>query len=279
MASYRFLVQKLCEFFVGREFLHVSCAENEAADTLAKIASSRQSIPPGVSLEHLHKPSVKPSPNSESIYIPDNPAGIFPSLAASQPGPGTTKPGPGTAEPDQGTAEPSPGTEAVDPAAVILDPAAAIPNPGAAAPEPALVAVFAVVTAASWALPISEFLENGVLPMDETEAREVQRRASAYSIINNKLVRRGSTGVFQRCVEQDQGVEILLDIHQDTELLVLKCEGCQRFSKRNHQPASALRTIPIAWPFAVWGLDMVGPFKTARGGMTHLLVAVDKFTK
>ena len=45
------------------------------------------------------------------------------------------------------------------------------------------------------------------------------------------------------------------------------------------QPASALKTIPIAWPFAVWGLDMVGPFKTARGGLTHLLVAVDKFTK
>ena len=27
------------------------------------------------------------------------------------------------------------------------------------------------------------------------------------------------------------------------------------------------------------GLDMVGPFKTARGGLTHLLVAIDKFTK
>ena len=40
-----------------------------------------------------------------------------------------------------------------------------------------------------------------------------------------------------------------------------------------------LRTIPITWPFAVWGLDMVGPFKTAPGGYTHLLVAVDKFTK
>ena len=24
---------------------------------------------------------------------------------------------------------------------------------------------------------------------------------------------------------------------------------------------------------------MVGPFKTARGGLTHLLVTVDKFTK
>ena len=49
--------------------------------------------------------------------------------------------------------------------------------------------------------------------------------------------------------------------------------------QRSHQPASALRTIPITWPFAVWGLDKVGPFKTAQGGMTHLLVAVDKFTK
>ncbi|XP_020195859.1 uncharacterized protein [Aegilops tauschii subsp. strangulata] len=153
-----------------------------------------------------------------------------------------------------------------------------------------MVAVFAIVTAPSWALPISEFLENGVLPMDETEARQVQHRASAYNIISNELVKRSSTGVFQRCIEQDKGIEILLDIHQgecghhagsrslvakafrhgfywptaleDAESLVLKCKVCQRFSKRSHQPVSALRTIPIAWPLAVWGLDMVGPFKT-----------------
>ena len=115
--------------------------------------------------------------------------------------------------------------------------------------------------------------------MDETEARQVQRRASAYNIINNELVKRSSTGVFQRYVEQDQGIEILLDIHQgecghhtasrslvakafhhgfywpttlqDAESLVLKCEGCQCFSKRSHQPVSALRTILIAWPFVV----------------------------
>jgi len=29
----------------------------------------------------------------------------------------------------------------------------------------------------------------------------------------------------------------------------------------------------------VWGLDMVGPLKKAPGGFTHLLIAVDKFTK
>jgi IS30 family transposase len=33
------------------------------------------------------------------------------------------------------------------------------------------------------------------------------------------------------------------------------------------------------WPFAVWGLDLVGPLRLAAGGYTHLLVAVDKFTK
>ena len=37
--------------------------------------------------------------------------------------------------------------------------------------------------------------------------------------------------------------------------------------------------IPITWPFVVWGLDLVGPFKKASGGFTHLLVTIDKFTK
>ncbi|XP_014660691.1 uncharacterized protein LOC106804342 [Setaria italica] len=41
----------------------------------------------------------------------------------------------------------------------------------------------------------------------------------------------------------------------------------------------ALQTVPITWPFAVWGLDLVEPFKKAPGGLTLLLVAVDKFSK
>ena len=44
-------------------------------------------------------------------------------------------------------------------------------------------------------------------------------------------------------------------------------------------PAQELRMIPITWPFAVWGLDMVGPFKRSKDLKTHLLVAVDKFTE
>ena len=35
----------------------------------------------------------------------------------------------------------------------------------------------------------------------------------------------------------------------------------------------------MTWPFVVWGLDMVGPFKPAKGGFTHMFVAINKFTK
>jgi transposase InsO family protein len=37
--------------------------------------------------------------------------------------------------------------------------------------------------------------------------------------------------------------------------------------------------ISVTWPFAVWGLDIVGPLRKALGGYTHLLVAIDKFSK
>ena len=61
--------------------------------------------------------------------------------------------------------------------------------------------------------------------------------------------------------------------------IVDKCEGCQFYSNMSHKPTSALKTIPLVWPFAVWGLNMVGPLRTGRSGFTHVLVAVDKFTK
>ena len=63
------------------------------------------------------------------------------------------------------------------------------------------------------------------------------------------------------------------------EEVVRRCEGCQFYAWQTHLPAQELQTIPITWPFAVWGLDMVGPLKKGPGGFTHLLVAVDKFTK
>jgi hypothetical protein len=37
--------------------------------------------------------------------------------------------------------------------------------------------------------------------------------------------------------------------------------------------------IPPSWPFAVWGVDILGPFPRAVGGYQFLFVAIDKFMK
>jgi transposase InsO family protein len=57
------------------------------------------------------------------------------------------------------------------------------------------------------------------------------------------------------------------------------CEGCQFYTRKSNLPAHVLQTIPVTWPFAVWGLNIVGPLRKAPGGYTHLLVAIDKFSK
>jgi hypothetical protein len=61
--------------------------------------------------------------------------------------------------------------------------------------------------------------------------------------------------------------------------IIRSCKGCQYFAIQIHAPAQEIQIIPITWPFAVWGLDHLGPFKKVARGLTHLLVAVDKLTK
>jgi hypothetical protein len=65
----------------------------------------------------------------------------------------------------------------------------------------------------------------------------------------------------------------------DAMQIVKSCRGVQFFSRQVHTLAQELQTIPITWPFMVWGLDLLGPFRKSPGGLTHLLIAVDKFTK
>jgi hypothetical protein len=65
----------------------------------------------------------------------------------------------------------------------------------------------------------------------------------------------------------------------DSKDIVRRCDGCQFYARQTHLSVQALQTIPIRWPFAVWNLDMVGPLRQALEGFTHLLMAVDKFSK
>ena len=119
--------------------------------------------------------------------------------------------------------------------------------------------VLATRATPAWAQPYLDYLSHDTLPEHEAEARQIQRRSKSFTIINQELYRRSVTGVLQRCIDPDKGKELLAFRHgyyrptvrADAEELVLRCRGCQQFAKQSHLLASALRTIPIAWPFAV----------------------------
>jgi hypothetical protein len=158
-----------------------------------------------------------------------------------------------------------------------------------------------------WCFPILEWLVEGKLPPDQTEARRITRRAKAFVLIDDELYKRGAEDILMRCVLRDQGRELLQEIHAstcghhvgprtlvgkafrqgfywstavaDSKDIVRRYEGCQFYARQTHLPAQAVQTIPITRPFAVWHLNMVGPLRQVPGGFTHLLMAVDKFSK
>ena len=53
----------------------------------------------------------------------------------------------------------------------------------------------------------------------------------------------------------------------------------ERFAPSIHQPGGFLNSLSSPWPFAQWGLDIVGPFPKAVGNKRYLLVSTDYFTK
>jgi transposase InsO family protein len=160
-----------------------------------------------------------------------------------------------------------------------------------------------------WRVPYLDHLTRGDLPSDKIEARRVTRRAKSFVIFgdNKELYHRSPTGILQRCITNEEGRNLLKDLHSgacgyhatprtlvgnafrqgfywptavsDAIKLVRSCKGCQYYARQTHLLAHALQTIPITWSFAIWGLDLVGPLKRMTGGFTHLLVTIDKFSK
>jgi ribonuclease HI len=169
MASYRFYVQQLSGFFEGCEFHHFPRANNEEVDRLSKIGSTKQDIPTRVSLEIIHKPSIKPSSESISIYVPRDPA----LTQVPPPDPGAAVSGlkeaagqPSTAgsTEDKGTTGSTPA-----PPAGQSDEAGTTTDLGAA--DPLVASVFHIREILSWAEPFSNYLITGDLPQDKAEAR------------------------------------------------------------------------------------------------------------
>jgi hypothetical protein len=120
--------------------------------------------------------------------------------------------------------------------------------------------------------------------------------AKSFTLIDGELYKRAASGVLQRCIPIPQGRELIRDIHAgacddhaaprtlvgnafrqgfywptavaDTSEVVRTCEGCQFYTRKTNLLAHALQMIPVTWPFAVWGPNIVGPLRKAPGGFT-----------
>ncbi|KAK3009660.1 hypothetical protein RJ639_014746 [Escallonia herrerae] len=66
---------------------------------------------------------------------------------------------------------------------------------------------------------------------------------------------------------------------QDAMSYTKKCDACQRFSSIPRQAPSPLSTLSSPIPFAIWGMDILGPFPLATAQLKFVIVAIDYFTK
>ncbi|KAI5323670.1 hypothetical protein L3X38_032742 [Prunus dulcis] len=65
----------------------------------------------------------------------------------------------------------------------------------------------------SWQDPIIDYLMNGNLPTDKSEARKIQQKAVRYYMHGNKLIRRSYSGPHLTCIKYPQTLEVLCKIH------------------------------------------------------------------
>uniref|UniRef100_A0A2N9HGN5 Uncharacterized protein n=1 Tax=Fagus sylvatica TaxID=28930 RepID=A0A2N9HGN5_FAGSY len=161
---------------------------------------------------------------------------------------------------------------------------------------------------ASWMDPLVAYLRNNELPEDQKEADMVKRKAPGYWLSKEgNLYKRSFSGPYLLCVHPDLVNNLLYEIHEgicgshtggrslahramsqgywwpymqsDAVRYVKACDKCQRFAPKIHQPARELNPLSSPWPFAQWGIDIVGPLPRAPGNKKFLIVATDYFTK
>uniref|UniRef100_A0A2N9GP06 Uncharacterized protein n=1 Tax=Fagus sylvatica TaxID=28930 RepID=A0A2N9GP06_FAGSY len=149
---------------------------------------------------------------------------------------------------------------------------------------------------------------NNQLPEDRKEADIVKRKAPGYWLSKEgSLYKRSFSGPYLLCVHPDLVNNLLYEIHEgicgshtggrslahramsqgywwpymqsDAVRYVKACDKCQRFAPKIHQPARELNPLSSPWPFAQWGIDIVGPLPRAPGNKKFLIVATDYFTK
>ena len=155
--------------------------------------------------------------------------------------------------------------------------------------------------------PILSFLRDGQLSADVKEVRKVRKRAARFTILNDALYKRGFSMPYLKCVKESEAKYILEEIHEgvcrdqtglrslvskivkigyfwytmqrDAKEFTERCDKCQMFENVQHNPGEKLTPIASPWPFAQWGIDIVGPLPQGKRQVKFLPVAINYFTK
>ena len=154
---------------------------------------------------------------------------------------------------------------------------------------------------------IVSYLKDGRLLEGKDEARKLRIRSARYVFMDKVLYKRGFSQPFLRCLALDEANYVLREVHEgacgnhsgarslvhkvvrvgyywptiqaDAKTYVKVCDQCQHFSNIPRQPSKYLTPVMALWPFAQWGLDILGPFPTGIKQMKFLMVRIDYFTK
>ena len=142
--------------------------------------------------------------------------------------------------------------------------------------------------------------------MIPSRQEDYKRNVHGLRYAMENYTKKPSHGLFS-AVTPEKGQEVLEDLHQglcsshiggralaektlrtgyywptlkeDALNMVKHCDKCQRFAHLIRRPAQKLTPITSPIPFAKWGMDLLGPYTTAPGGLRYVIVAVDYFTK
>ena len=67
---------------------------------------------------------------------------------------------------------------------------------------------------ADWRKQFIKYLTSTEVPADKTETEHLIRRSKHYMLVDGNLMRKSAKkGILQKCITQDKGVKLLLEIH------------------------------------------------------------------
>ena len=141
--------------------------------------------------------------------------------------------------------------------------------------------------------PLIEYLSAPHPPVGNSVVdRKLRLQAAHYILIDGILYKRSYTLPYLKCLSPTEAQYVLQEIHEgvcgnhtagrslmhkvltqgyywptlakDARLFLQRCDKCQRFAPIPQQPLEQLTSITSPWPFAQWGIDLIGPFPLAR---------------